>query len=272
MYNGFLGGLVKRYGWRKFQIGCWVLAAFGVLLMMPLMVFPGLAGTFLSGALAFSGVITFVFGIINTIITPNRRRRYTVFDAALLDPSSEEVPLVVEQPDPNIAALEPPADIDTVTRKPIAYLAVILTFVIFLGLFIVWHNAFALFLLLLVAGSMVANFVDDRRVVSVLAFGNQRIRIGEEGIVIGTDHTKLQVIAWDNVRVFALTQGQDDSQLTKHYMLSSGEGEVSWLHRPRTHWYSFTAPTTSDEEYQRQMEALLSYIAARTGLPLLDLR
>jgi hypothetical protein len=33
-----------------------------------------------------------------------------------------------------------------------------------------------------------------------------------------------------------------------------------------------TTPTTSDEEYQRQMNALLSYIAARSNLPLLDLR
>jgi hypothetical protein len=32
MYNGFLGGLVRRYGWRKFQITSWTFIASGLLL------------------------------------------------------------------------------------------------------------------------------------------------------------------------------------------------------------------------------------------------
>jgi hypothetical protein len=55
-------------------------------------------------------------------------------------------------------------------------------------------------------------------------------------------------------------------------MLSSGKSAIRWTRLARTRWYSVLVPTISDEEYQRQVDALLSYIAARTGLPLLDLR
>jgi len=34
----------------------------------------------------------------------------------------------------------------------------------------------------------------------------------------------------------------------------------------------FAKPTISSEEYDKQMQALLSLIAGRTGLPLYDLR
>ena len=56
------------------------------------------------------------------------------------------------------------------------------------------------------------------------------------------------------------------------YVVCNNWNDMRWMYRARTRWYSVMTPTTFDEEYQRQMEALLNYAAARTGLPLIDLR
>jgi hypothetical protein len=99
---------------------------------------------------------------------------------------------------------------------------------------------------------------------------HQTIRITEAGMTVRTNESR--TIAWNDARIFALVEGGERSGSTKIYMINTGKSSVRWSYRPHTRWYSVTTPTTSDEEYQRQMNALLSYIAARTGLPLLDLR
>ena len=77
---------------------------------------------------------------------------------------------------------------------------------------------------------------------------------------------------WEDARVFALVDGFRRPGSTSTYMLSSGKSAIRWTRLARTRWYSVIVPIISDEEYQRQMDALQSYIAARTDLPLLDLR
>ena len=82
----------------------------------------------------------------------------------------------------------------------------------------------------------------------------------------------IDFMAWKDMRVFAIVEGGRRFSSGATYILASDRHGVRWTHLPRAHWYSTLVPTTSNEEYQRQMEALLSYAAARTGLPLLDLR
>lgn len=112
----------------------------------------------------------------------------------------------------------------------------------------------------------------DRRVAGMLVAQppHQTIRITEAGLTARSIESR--TIAWDKACVFALVEGGKRPGSTAIYILSSGRNSVRWSYRPRTRWYSVTTPTTSDEEYRRQMNALLSYIATRTGLPLLDLR
>jgi hypothetical protein len=97
----------------------------------------------------------------------------------------------------------------------------------------------------------------------------QRVHVTEDEIVVHSEGNRRASLAWDNVRVFALIQQRSNANV---YMVSSGKKDVYWSHRLHTRWYSPAEPRTSDDEYRRQMDALLSYIAARTGLPLLDLR
>src|SRR5262249_36848797 len=58
------------------------------------------------------------------------------------------------------------------------------------------------------------------------------------------------------------------------YELSSAHDVVrwAWMRQNNRRVIFFAQPTVSAEEYERQMQALLSLIAAKTGLPLYDLR
>jgi hypothetical protein len=142
------------------------------------------------------------------------------------------------------------------------------TWIISLGAFAISRNPlFLLFAVPFTIGILVS-IIQAHDV--VFTADAQEISISEEVIAISPDRTKSGAIAWDAVRVFALIQQLPNG--TRIYMLSTGDNEVRWKHRPRTHWYSLAAPTTLDAVYNQQMEALLNYAAARTGLPLLDMR
>jgi len=266
MYEGFLGGLVRRYGWRKLQIAFWVGTATGVLLIIPVFVFFTTTLAFWGGVTLYSGSLLFCLGLAGTIIIPNRRRRYAVFDMALAHPPDAEL-LVDDQPAPDIAALTLPTNIDLVWRKPLARFGTIATWLMFLTLFLIWRDVFLLVILALLTLGILASFVQSHDV--IVGGDEQQVRVTGDEIVVNQKGNRRESIAWDDVRVFALTQQSPNANV---YMVSSGKKDVYWSHRLHTRWYSISAPTTSDDEYQRQMDALLSYIAARTGLPLLDLR
>jgi hypothetical protein len=232
-----------------------------------LFVFQGFASTFLGVSIAYLGAGQLCIGIALVIIIPNRRRRYTVFDTAFANPA-DEVTLVEDQPVPNIAALHPPININLGTRTPMARFVAVSTWIIPLASFAVSRNPlFLLFAVPFTIGILVS-IIQAHDV--VFTADAQEISISEEVIAISPDRTKSGAIAWDDVLVFALIQQLPNG--ARVYMLSSGDHEVRWKHRRRTHWYSLAAPATSDEVYNQQMEALLSYAAARTGLPLLDMR
>jgi len=267
MYDGFLGGFVRRYGWRKFQIAFWILTAIGMLLFIPVFISPSVTRTFWGGVTAYTGMLLFCLGLAGTIIIPNRRRRYTVFETALAHPSELD-PFVEDQSTPDIAALQLPANIDLVTRKPLALAATGLLWLCLLAALLMTHY----FWLLILYAPFIINpiwaFVRRRDI--AIQTDDQKISVSEDVMAVSSDRTKHGAIAWDDVRVFALIQQAPNG--ARVYMLSSGNTEIRWKHRLRTHWYSLATPTTSDEAYSQQMEALLSYAAARTELLLLDLR
>jgi hypothetical protein len=99
---------------------------------------------------------------------------------------------------------------------------------------------------------------------------------GERQLEVTHDHLTLRVggtkytVPWEEAWLFAITRGR---RATLSYELASSEASVPWAWvRPGTFSAYLFEPTIPQYEYDYQMEALLGLIAARTDLPLCDLR
>jgi len=107
--------------------------------------------------------------------------------------------------------------------------------------------------------------------------GWRRINISEKGIKvqecsIPSIGCNQRTIKWSEVRLFAIYPIRKHADLPVYYELASETTIVRWKRmRPdmRPRLSKMPAPF---EEYDRQMDALLFVIAAKTGLPLYDLR
>ena len=108
----------------------------------------------------------------------------------------------------------------------------------------------------------------------------QQIIITEQGLLLQKGRTGLSSsthwIAWRDARLFAM---YDYPPLNKNarsvvFELASADQIISWtwLRPDRFVLGSQVRPIALSEEYNAQMRALLSLIAAGTGLPLYDLR
>lgn len=76
-------------------------------------------------------------------------------------------------------------------------------------------------------------------------------------------------INWSEARLFAVLS-QERAATMRYYELSNGRTIVGWLDMPQyTLFRRMNNP--ANLEYRRKVQALLSYIVARTGLPLYDL-
>lgn len=82
----------------------------------------------------------------------------------------------------------------------------------------------------------------------------------------------LRTIKWSEARLFAIYPSRKPSDLPRYYELSGKDAIVRWRRMRPDAPFRFTKKPASFDEYDRQMEALLSLIAAKTGLPLYDLR
>jgi hypothetical protein len=103
-----------------------------------------------------------------------------------------------------------------------------------------------------------------------------RLLIGERQIEVTEDQFTMRVasieqaVPWEEARLFAITHGR---HATLTYELASATASAPWMWlRLDTFTARFYEPTIPQYEYDRQMEALLALIAAKTGLPLYDLR
>jgi hypothetical protein len=124
----------------------------------------------------------------------------------------------------------------------------------------VWDVRFLLALLAaLGSGAVFAHLFTGERQIEVTD-GQLTVRVGS------LDET----VSWEEARLFAITRGR---HATLSYELSSSQARADWIWvRPGTFRARLYEPTIPQYEYDRQMEALLALIAAKTGLPLNDLR
>lgn len=225
-------------------------------------------------------------GISSLMVIPHLRRRTQLYDAAFSSPIGN-VFWAANQPMLNEASLTLPTTIRLRIRWPVA----LMWYGLFLVVFMVAGTGFTIgvmvlqnrltgeplpssFILIYMVVFIVMTCIMAIAIATIfLPLRLQTLHITEEGVAQTQARLRhVSAITWANIRVFAIVEGRRRPRSAVTYMLSSGRRAVRWTRRSRTRWYSISAPTTSDEEYQRQMDALLSYIAARTGLPLLDLR
>ena len=118
----------------------------------------------------------------------------------------------------------------------------------------------------------------------VLVFSrtDQRIELTEHGMTIRKGG-KAHSVAWDEARLFAIEGigGLNRPWLPRVYQLASANDILKWTYQgrrtPERNGWLYRPilaikPTTSYEEYERQMEALPALVVAKTGLALYDLR
>ena len=103
--------------------------------------------------------------------------------------------------------------------------------------------------------------------------GRQEIEVTESGLVtrFGGRVSKMD---WNEAHLFAVygVLGVRNRGLASTYELSSANEIVRWVWVRRENYNLHLAPAVSGDEYNRQMEGLVSLVAAKTGLPLYDLR
>lgn len=79
-------------------------------------------------------------------------------------------------------------------------------------------------------------------------------------------------IKWSEIRLFAIYRTRKPTDPRVCYELAGRTAIVRWRRMRPDAPFPFTKPPASFDEYDRQMDALLSLIAAKTRLPLYDLR
>ncbi|SRR5216683_2462521 len=204
-----------------------------------------------------------------------RRQRAANGDASLL---------AVEQPAPNTMAL--PLSI-TIGQRPkwgtllllpeivlalMAVLALLLIIPPSNGQALPQSNVFILAGSLLIVTLLLCGLL----IAGLYASAREQITVTEHGMIKVGLLRKVHSVSWEEARLFAI-DGVYGSMKYPHpilYELSSAHDIVrwGWMRRNSMRVVFIAQPASSAEEYDRQMQALLSLIAARTGLPLYDLR
>jgi hypothetical protein len=105
------------------------------------------------------------------------------------------------------------------------------------------------------------------------SLGRQQIMVTEGGL-ISNNGVKVTAVPWYEARLFAMygAFGAQKSGAAITYELSSARDIVRWTWMQRRTLAPGLEPVIPHDEYNRQMQALLSFVVARTGLPLYDLR
>ncbi len=103
----------------------------------------------------------------------------------------------------------------------------------------------------------------------------QQITVTQDGILM-FGFRKIHALRWDEVRLFAIIGLYGAKKYTQPFFFElSNANEVirwNWIRKNTRKLIFFAKPTIPQDDYDRQMQALNSLIAAKTGLPLYDLR
>lgn len=126
------------------------------------------------------------------------------------------------------------------------------------------------FLMLTNGGMLLSSLLFVWLVARIAArYAHQKITVTEQGITIRY-RGKTRSLAWNEARFFSLHGSARFGRTPLLYELASMKRSVVWVQlRARSFWLR---PLIPFEAYQQQMNALSALVAARTGLPLYDLR
>jgi hypothetical protein len=129
-------------------------------------------------------------------------------------------------------------------------------------------NFFVLFLILAVL------FVAAVLAIILSPLSRREITVTESGLTAREGMEKTHSVMWHEARLFAIygTFGAQKSGAAVTYELSSARDIVHWTWIQRRRLSPGLEPTIPHDEYNQQMQALLSLVAAMTGLQLYDLR
>lgn len=277
---------------RKLMIVATIIMVVGVLLIAASFLVTHLSG----GSIVIQPlmIVTYVllgismpFSIINTLKMERFWKRLEQRRQAAAQ--GEQSLLAAEQPVPNANALQLPL---TIGQRPNWFSVLFLPAIMIITMLII-VVAFLVFLPQLSAVPhhrpippvvmyiVLATPIIVTLVLCGVFFGRiyykarQQLTVTETGL-IKPGFRKVQSISWKEARLFAINgiYGAKKYQHPSVYELSSANEVIRWTWmRPNSARVLFFAkPTVPKEEYDRQMQALLSLIAGRTRLPLYDLR
>lgn len=210
------------------------------------------------------------------IFLSQRQQRLEVKRQLAAQSVQQSVPMAAEQPHPNGTLLPLPYTIRLGPRWGVLFLAFLLMLLLLAGLALLSPSK--LYLPTLLITLLVS--VGGVTIITVILVKSSytQIEVTETSLrVIGYPRVR-HFVQWETAQLFAILPVGlvgSQSQLPVAYELSSADEIVRWTRVRRNRPFSlllFCKPTNSFEEYDRQMDSLLAHIAAKTGLPLYDLR
>lgn len=226
---------------------------------------------------SFAVAVEFLLAVFCIFGAERYWKRIEISRFAALDDSVR--PFAIKQLEESIESLFLPSTVITRYKKSyviIMEIIALLIVLLFLGLEYLFDKVFFTFLL-----SWPINLIMTVVVIGYMVFlGSVILRtfiaidVTEEGIRISRNNRSLAFIAWHEALLFAhyRTWGAQKSGDAMIYELSSSSAIVrwTWVQHPNSLW-SNQKPVLPIDAYQRQMQALVSFIVKRTGLPLYDL-
>lgn len=249
-----------------------LLYAAGFIVVFGVMLQPSLEPHLLP--LILSGPLGMILGGVITLMSAPRWQRFEQRRQAAASSMRDTGYLAAVQPAPDEAALPLPC---TIEIKPN-----LLRIILFFGCMLMAINgcvfalpnaSYSFFISLIVTGSILLILIILSRIVL-----RQSIEITEQDMRIKST-IMVQRIRWQDARLFAILSANllsKRNHLTGGYELSGPGTIVRWMRlSPGAHFSLFRfmlKPALPFDDYDRQMDSLLSLIAAKTSLPLYDLR
>lgn len=199
--------------------------------------------------------------------------------------------LAVEQPVPNAQAVSLPL---TIRMRSNRRLLLILTITLFVSLVIPFiiglafgeqaHTAppthvvhIGILLIILGVWALASLLIVGTMYAILYIKGREQVTLTDYGILVSGITPRLQSIPWSEARLFAIANPSNFKYFKDRQPMilevASEHNLVRWTWLPSKSFRSaFAVPMLPPEEYDQQMRGVLSVIAAKTGLPLYDLR
>lgn len=277
--------LRTRVGYRASQASLWAVTMFGIVPLVLQLVHAMDARFTSDSILQFVHVL--LIPSLPLIVLPSlvlwvlpAAYRYQAYLEAAWRGDDTQLPLADHQPEPDVSTLTLPITIRWRPRWHV-FLGMDVLFVLMACLYAFAYgltdshpsgqlDTLAVFALGLLALFFVVALFTQRN-------AGYEITVSEEGMRMhgGNWPPDMYAIKWSEARLFAIAVGRKKRPGEVVYTLAApGPGKfVNWARLyqlPR--WYTVLEPAAPFAEYDQQMQALLSLVAARTRLPLRDLR